>query len=554
MPDHTANLNLPIPLGNETVNRQFFIDLINAIDAGAISETQLAEAISEIAIALIDSFTSNDKTKAPTADALRAGLETKQNVLRLADNYLAASVLVNAAPDGSGRSYPDGVSMFKVSSSAGGWPASNGYVLTFRAGSGGYQIFYEMYTGAVQTDKTARQWTRSKRDSNAFWQDWARTLTEVDLKLADNYKAPTAAITEYPEGRSVFYVGGGTGGQGSAWAAAAGATETFGWVETVRTGSAGYQTFTEMYSGASTTDTLSNRQFKRVKRDSNSAWQPFEKIVDQDDLNAHNADYVRQPGYAATAGTGAAYTVTLSPAPAALVDGLAITIVPHADNTVADPTLKIGSLAALPIRRQSGAQFAAGSIKAGQPLSLIKVGSYFLARSAAPVGTATAAQVLAGYTFQSEAVPDGGTGMARANISSTIAVSGGGPINYGQSIDKFTIPAGASYASLLSDFYPNTAGSKTSVTNATFKLRDKNNVTVDILATSSNQNSYIVHLWFDLVSQQIYLLARINDVNFFTYSIVNMPVGFDTAGPWTFIAYGNGATASQYVNGRVIIA
>lgn len=296
MPEKTTNLNLPIPLGNENVNRQYFVDLIQAIDSGAVSEQQLTDQVKRLT-------------------------EGKQDVVR----------------------------------------------------------------------------------------------------LADNYRAPTAAITEYPQGFSVFYVGGGTGGQGAAWATAAGATETFGWVETVRTGSAGYQTFTEMYSGTDTTATSGNRQFKRNKRDSNSFWQPFERILDQDDLVAHNADYVRQPGYGATAGTGAAYTVTLSPAPTALVDGLAITIVPHIANTVADPTLKIGVLGALPIRRQSGAQFAAGSIKAGQPLSLVKVGSYFLARSVGSTGTATAAQVRAGATFSNESNVDlVGTLAVQATVAQTV--------------------------------------------------------------------------------------------------------------------------------------
>lgn len=120
---------------------------------------------------------SQSTDKAVVPKALLDSLALKQDVLRLADNFVAATKLIN---DTSAPVYPNGVSMFKVSSGS-GWPAANGYVLTFRAGSGGYQIFYEMYTGNVQTDKTARQWTRSKRDSNAFWQDWSRALTEVDL-------------------------------------------------------------------------------------------------------------------------------------------------------------------------------------------------------------------------------------------------------------------------------------------------------------------------------------------------------------------------------------
>jgi len=205
MPDHTANLNLPLPLGNENVNRQFFIDLINAIDEGAVSEEEMADAISKIAIAMIDEFTSTDKTKAPTADALRRGLETKQNTVRLSDNWLAASVLVNAAPDAQGRVYPDGLSFFKVSSSAGAWPTANGYVVTMRAGSGGFQLYFEMYTGNVQTDKTARFWTRSKRDSNTFWQDWSRVLTEVDMTAHANDHIRHPLYAPAPTGTGTLY-------------------------------------------------------------------------------------------------------------------------------------------------------------------------------------------------------------------------------------------------------------------------------------------------------------------------------------------------------------
>ncbi|GEM_PF-4733016 len=168
----TPEFNLPYPEPSSTTNvPRDFKALADAVES----------AMQDLGVDVLDVFDSTDKTLPPSADALRRGLETKQNTVRLADNYLAASVLVNAAPDAQGRSYPDGLSFFKVSSSAGGWPTANGYVLTFRAGSGGYQIFYEMYTGAVQTDKTARQWTRSKRDSNTFWQDWARAATEVDI-------------------------------------------------------------------------------------------------------------------------------------------------------------------------------------------------------------------------------------------------------------------------------------------------------------------------------------------------------------------------------------
>ncbi|CAM3494380.1 MULTISPECIES: hypothetical protein [Saccharibacillus] len=217
MPEQTTNLNLPIPLGNENVNRQFFLDLIQAVDKGAVSERQLTEAIGQVAIALTQDYASTDQATAISADAVRRGLETKQNTVRLADNYLAASALINAAPDAQNRSYPDGFSFFKVSSAAGGWPTSNGYVMTMRAGSGGVQLYFEMYTGNVQSEKTARIWTRSKRDANGFWQEWNRTLTEADRALLTTWsnsvadtRMTNAAPNTYAQGVTREFKQGGT--------------------------------------------------------------------------------------------------------------------------------------------------------------------------------------------------------------------------------------------------------------------------------------------------------------------------------------------------------
>ncbi|SDD02350.1 Phage tail fibre repeat-containing protein [Paenibacillus sp. CF095] len=106
------------------------------------------------------------------------------------------------------------------------------------------------------------------------------------IKLVNNFATPEAAITLYPEGISVFYVGGGAGGQGLAWKTATGANESFGYVETVKVGTGGYQTYTEMYSGTDPANQTNNKHYKRNKRDSNISWQPFERVLDVDDYNA----------------------------------------------------------------------------------------------------------------------------------------------------------------------------------------------------------------------------------------------------------------------------
>ncbi|WP_339182896.1 WD40 repeat domain-containing protein [Paenibacillus sp. FSL R5-0701] len=92
------------------------------------------------------------------------------------------------------------------------------------------------------------------------------------------------------------------------------------------------------------------------------------------------ANYIRQPGYAATSGTSSAYAVTLDPVPTTLPDGFGITIVPHITNA-AGPTLNINDLGATPLKKQDGTAYAAGDLKANTPYTFRKVGLDFLADS-----------------------------------------------------------------------------------------------------------------------------------------------------------------------------
>lgn len=91
-------------------------------------------------------------------------------------------------------------------------------------------------------------------------------------------------------------------------------------------------------------------------------------------------NYQRGGGYAVTTGTSTAYTITLSPAPTAYVDGQQFIIVPNVD-CGATPTLNVNSLGAGIILKQDGSAISAGDIKANNPLSLVRVGSNFFIRS-----------------------------------------------------------------------------------------------------------------------------------------------------------------------------
>jgi hypothetical protein len=93
-----------------------------------------------------------------------------------------------------------------------------------------------------------------------------------------------------------------------------------------------------------------------------------------------NTDYLRSPGYAVTAGSSTAYTITLNPAPSIYADGQQFTILPHVA-CGANPTFNVNGLGASIILNQDGSAISAGDILANKPVSLVRVGSNFFLRS-----------------------------------------------------------------------------------------------------------------------------------------------------------------------------
>ena len=93
-----------------------------------------------------------------------------------------------------------------------------------------------------------------------------------------------------------------------------------------------------------------------------------------------NTDYLRSPGYAVTAGSSTAYTITLNPAPSIYADGQQFTILPHVA-CGANPTFNVNGLGASTILNQDGSAISAGDILANKPVSLVRVGSNFFLRS-----------------------------------------------------------------------------------------------------------------------------------------------------------------------------
>lgn len=92
-------------------------------------------------------------------------------------------------------------------------------------------------------------------------------------------------------------------------------------------------------------------------------------VAAYDTVNAHLSDYVRQPGYGVTSGSANTYTLTLSPAPAAYVDGMGIVVKINAANTGAS-TINVNGLGAKAIVDGKGNALAAAKLRLNGTYSL----------------------------------------------------------------------------------------------------------------------------------------------------------------------------------------
>ena len=128
----------------------------------------------------------------------------------------------------------------------------------------------------------------------------------------------------------------------------------------------------------------------------------------QTNLNAHLADYVRQPGYAIDTGTANTYAVSLDPAPTAYVDGMALSVKINTDNTGAS-TINVNGLGGKAIKKPNGNDVSAGNLKAGSIYPLRYNGTNFILQGSDAAGNATPADVLSGKTFTNDAGEATGT-------------------------------------------------------------------------------------------------------------------------------------------------
>ncbi|AWO73872.1 phage tail protein [Geobacillus thermoleovorans] len=127
-----------------------------------------------------------------------------------------------------------------------------------------------------------------------------------------------------------------------------------------------------------------------------------------DTVVAHLADYVKHPAYAVASGSANAYSVTLTPAPTAYVDGMAVTVKINVDSTGAS-TLNVNGLGAKPLKKANGNDVT--NLKANGVYTFrynASTGNFIL-QGEGGAGNAQPAHVLSGKTFTNDSGEQTGT-------------------------------------------------------------------------------------------------------------------------------------------------
>jgi hypothetical protein len=106
-------------------------------------------------------------------------------------------------------------------------------------------------------------------------------------------------------------------------------------------------------------------------------------------------------GYGLTTNSGNTYAVTLTPAPAAYVDGLRITIKINAANTGA-VTINVNGLGAKSVLKSNGSAMASNALRANSVYSLVYNGANFILQGEGGSGNALPSDVVLGKTFTND--------------------------------------------------------------------------------------------------------------------------------------------------------
>lgn len=155
-------------------------------------------------------------------------------------------------------------------------------------------------------------------------------------------------------------------------------------------------------------------------------WQDFmQSVQDEGFATTEYVDNrVLTGGYGVTTNSGNAYSVTPSPAPAALVAGLRVTVRINTTNTGA-ATLNVSGLGAKSILKGNGNSVAAGNLKANSVYTLVYSGSAFILQGEGGGGTALAEEIRSGKTATTDAGDVTGTfAVAAVDYPKDVSVFG----------------------------------------------------------------------------------------------------------------------------------
>ncbi|AOT70680.1 Kelch repeat-containing protein [Geosporobacter ferrireducens] len=135
-------------------------------------------------------------------------------------------------------------------------------------------------------------------------------------------------------------------------------------------------------------------------------------------IEAHLADYVRQPGYGVTSGSANTYTLTLNPALTAYTAGVCVAVKIHAANTGAS-TININGVGAKSIRDSKGNVLTSGKLVLNSVYTLRYDGTNFILQGEGASGNATASDLLSGKTATTDAGEIVGTMPNRGAVTIT---------------------------------------------------------------------------------------------------------------------------------------
>ena len=151
---------------------------------------------------------------------------------------------------------------------------------------------------------------------------------------------------------------------------------------------------------------------KKIYRDSGT-WD----LIGEGAPTTHAALNTHIP-YAVATGSANIYAVTISPAPASYVEGLALASKINVDNTEAS-TINVNGLGAKSIKKPNGNDVSASNLKTGSIYSLRYNGVNFILQGSDSAGNAISAEVLSGKTFSNDSGDQTGTMPNRGTVNIT---------------------------------------------------------------------------------------------------------------------------------------